>query len=94
MKNRETAVFHPETDYGRMHPDFEVGDLVQLLPSCKRYSGQIGKIIGISFYKRTGQLMYTVKFSDTESIGVFSKTMRLLRKANDIECIDTTDESE
>lgn len=65
--------------------DYQVGDLIQVRPDGYEYSGRLGKIIGITFYReRPGKpdvLSYNLKLSDHEGVSVPCYRLRLIREA-------------
>lgn len=83
MIKKEDAMLKPNTHYSTRSIDYEVDDIVQITPDSNQFAGRIGKLIGITY--RTGKkklyCYYTVQFSDTLSVSVTSKYLKLLRKA-------------
>ena len=78
MKTRETAM----TSSFIRGLDLAVGDYVQIRPG-RHHAGKIGIIIGISFYKKKGDLRYNVMFSDHEAALFTGERLKLVKQARD-----------
>ena len=85
MKNRENAMLKPNTHYSTRSLDFEVGDIVQVTSGSRVCSGRIGKLIGKRLNSFNNNFSYIIQFSDTQSITISAKYMRLLNRTE--ECI-------
>lgn len=76
--------------------DYQVGDIVQLKPDGKEFSGQLGVIIGISTCKEQNPekgctLSYRLKLSDSKGIAVAPRRIRLVRAAGNDKVMSETE---
>lgn len=79
-KTRQKAILTPETPGSHFFRgiDVVVGDVVQVRPPGHD-AGRIGRVIGVSYYKKIKDLRFTVVFSDNESALFSGERLNVVR---------------
>lgn len=83
MNSKEDAMLKPPHHY-EARLDFEVGDIVQVVRCKGKYRGRIGLIIGKTLRLNGDKILYTVQFSNKESVAVSGYGLSFLSR-NDTE---------
>lgn len=83
MNSKEDAMLKPSHHY-EARLDFEVGDIVQVVRYKGKYRGRIGLIIGKTLRLNGDKILYTVQFSNKESVAVSGYGLSFLSR-NDTE---------